>query len=95
MEETPAETATQAPQQSEDEQIQQIFSILCDITGSEIKLSAAADGGKVQPAFDINGVISKIVALSVYCGMNTPNSFGPSYNRVHADIEYWKKIFQK
>lgn len=77
----------------EDEQIQEIFSVICDMTGAEVRLDAPVDGGKAKPAFDINGAISKLVALSVYCGMNVPNSFAPSYNRVHADVEYWKKRF--
>ena len=87
--ETPA-----AEENSVNEQINEIFSVICDMTGSEVKLEAPVDGGKAKPAFDINGAISKIVALSVYCGMNVPASFGPAYNRVHADVEYWKQRFK-
>lgn len=90
-----SEVSVAEEKRSVDDRIQEIFSVICDITGSDIKLEAAADGGKAKPAFDINGAISKIVALSVYCGMNVPASFGPAYNRVHADVEYWKKRFQE
>ena len=90
--ETSPETISE--KRSTDEQIQEIFAVICDLTGAEVRLDSASDGGKVKPAFDLNGAISKIVALSVYCGMNVPNDFGPSYNRVHADVEYWKQRFQ-
>lgn len=80
---------------SEEDKIQEIFSVICDITESQVRLGQLGEGEKVKPEFDINGTISKLVALTVYCGMNVPTSFAPSYNRVHADIEYWKQRFKK
>ena len=67
---------------------------ICDLMEAEVQLVADENNeGKVTPHLDINGAISKLMALLVYCGMNVPVDFGPSYNRVHADVEYWKKRF--
>lgn len=84
-----------AETRSPEEQINEIFSIVCDITHSEVRLEPGKEGEQAKPSFDINGAISKLVALSVYCGLNVTASFGPSYNRVHADVEFWKQYFQK
>lgn len=51
------------------------------------------NNNRVTPHYDMNGAVSKLIALFVYCGMNVPNSFAPPYNRVHADVEFWKKYF--
>jgi len=51
------------------------------------------DQNKVVPIFDVNAIFSKLVALCVYTGLNVPSTFGPAYNRVHADIEFFKKQF--
>ena len=43
----------------------------------------------------MNSMVSKFAALLVYAGHTVPPSvFLPPYNRVHADIEYWKKKFE-
>lgn len=62
------------------------------ITGTEIKFSEdAANENKIVPAYNINEIISKILGLFVYQGINVPHSFAPSYNNVHACIEFWKR----
>ena len=37
--------------------------------------------------------MSKILALMVYSGITVPSTFAPGYNRVHADVEFWKQFF--
>ncbi len=53
------------------------------------------DHGRVIPAYDINAIISKMIGLFVYSGLVVPINFAPAYNRVHADVEWWKKVFEK
>ena len=62
----------------------------------EIKLRLGNEGEKVDPSFDVNAMISKFLALLVYSNQNVPvGAFMPAYNRVHADIEYWKQKYEK
>lgn len=49
------------------------------------------DQGRVMPVFNVNGIISKMLALFVFSGLHVPHSFPPSFNSVHADIEFWKQ----
>lgn len=51
------------------------------------------DENRVQPHFDINDIVGKLLGLSVYCGWSVPINFAPSYNAVHANVEFWKKLF--
>lgn len=56
-------------------------------------LNTEENQNRLVPAFDVNAVISKFIALCVYRSMNVPSTFAPPYNRVHADVEYWKNKF--
>lgn len=74
------------------EKIDNILNSLSDLMGIEVKFSPNnEDQGKVNPVYDINGILSKMIALFVFSGLNVPTTFPPPYNRVHADIEWWKK----
>ena len=53
----------------------------------------SAETGPVTPTIDINAIISKLVALMVYVGWSVPANISPPFNRVNADMEYWKKAF--
>ena len=65
---------------------------LSKIMEVEVKFNQDKEGGeKVEPVFDASAIISKMLALFVFCGANIPSTFAPSYNRVHADVEYWSK----
>lgn len=78
------------------EQIKTILMKISDELGVEVKFAPdTEDNGKVIPAFDVNAMISKMVALFVFSGLSVPSSFAPPYNRVHADIEWWKKTFEE
>lgn len=81
--------------QSQDEIIQ-IFSVISQMLDVEIKVGPpVTEGERVEPAFDVNAMVSKFLALLVYSNQNVPvGAFMPPYNRVHADIEYWKQKFE-
>ena len=65
---------------------------LSDAMEVEIKFAQdEKDAGLVHPVYDANAIISKMIALFVYSGMNVPVTFAPSYNNVHASIELWKR----
>ena len=53
------------------------------------------DDMKVNPAFDVNAMVSKFVGLMVYGGVDVPSAFAPSYMRVHADVDFWKRHFEE
>lgn len=60
--------------------------------GIEVKFTPdPQDQGRVIPAYDVNAILSKMIALFVFSGLSVPSSFAPPYNRVHADVEWWKK----
>jgi hypothetical protein len=76
--------------------IDEIFTQLSDLLHVPIDFKQVLEEeGIVVPAYDVNAIISKQLALFVYAGLNVPNSFAPPYNRVHADVEWWKQIFEK
>lgn len=56
---------------------------------------SAEDEGKADPQFDPNAIISKLLALFVFAGLTVPSNMAPAYNRVHADIEFWKRKFEE
>ena len=77
------------------QKIDNILKSLSQLMGSPIEYRLLQeDQGRVLPVYDVNGIISKMVALLVYSGLSVPSTFGPPYNRVHADIEWWKKFFE-
>ena len=59
----------------------------------EIRFTTSEDG-KLILVFSPDSVTSKFYALLVFCGFNV-ESISPSYNRVHADIAYWSKVFDE
>ena len=61
---------------------------------TEVKFQEPSEGLEIQPGFDVEGILSKMMALLIYSGLFVPANFQPPYNRVHADIEYWKKRFE-
>ena len=80
-------------QQKEDElhkRLGQISKIL-DI---EVTMIASGEDQKVVPHYNVDATFSKYLALLIYAGLTVPVGFAPHYNRVHADIEYWKKKFE-
>ena len=77
------------------QEIIQIFSVISQMLDVDVKVDAGEEGQRGEPAFDVNSMVSKFAALLVYAGHTVPPSvFLPPYNRVHADIEYWKKKFE-
>lgn len=94
MEES-TETSTEAPKQDRRDEVIQIFAVISQMLDVEVKVSAGEEGQKVEPAFDVNSIVSKFAALLVFSGHTVPpGAFLPPYNRVHADVEYWKKKFE-
>lgn len=78
-----------------DDQVKEIMTKMSDLMGVEITfVQDTQDQGRVIPAYDVNGIFSKMIALCVYSSLNVPSTFAPPYNRVHADIEWWKKHFE-
>lgn len=77
------------------QEVEDIFLSVSSALKSDVQFATVSEGERVIPLFDINGVISKLVALMVYSGMVVPSSFAPAFNRVHADIEFWKKTFEQ
>lgn len=74
------------------EKVDSILKNLSDLMGIPIQFhQTSEDQGIVIPAYDVNAIISKMIALFVFSGLNVPSSFAPPYNRVHADIEWWKQ----
>lgn len=76
-----------------DKKIHGILTAVCHALHVPIELVADGPEGRLMPYFDINGINSKITALMVYVGANI-QPVSPPYNRVHADVEFWKKIFE-
>lgn len=66
---------------------------LSDLVGAEVTFHPVQeDEGRVIPAFNVDAIVSKTIAFLVFCGINIPPaSMLPPYNRVHADVEWWKK----
>lgn len=80
---------------STEEKINDIFTKISDALDVPIGFAEDKDDqNKVIPVFDVNGFFSKLVALCVYSGFGVPSTFAPAYNRVHADIEFFKKKFE-
>lgn len=74
--------------------IDQKLIALSDIMGVPVQFAPdESEQGKMRPVYDVNGILSKMLALFVYCGMSVAANCAPPYNRVHADIEWWKKEF--
>lgn len=77
-----------------DKKIEDILTTISRVLDTEVVLTAG-DDQKLTPHFDVNGFISKMIALFVYAHLIVPTqAFMPSYNQVNADIEYWKKKFE-
>ena len=77
-----------------EEKIEKILKEMCGLMGVEITLVADAEkNNELIAHYDVNAVISKQLALFVYCGWNV-QPLGPAYNRIHADIDWWKKQFE-
>lgn len=73
----------------------QILKSLSELMGVPINYRPLQeDQGKVVPEYDINSIISKMLAFFVYNGLNVPINFAPAYNRVHADVEWWKRYME-
>ena len=53
------------------------------------------DNNKLQRTFNMNAVLSKFVALMVYSGLEVSTNISPSYTRINADIDYWKRNFEE
>ena len=71
-----------------------IMIVVSQTLETEVKFKEPSEGQEIQPGFDVEGIISKMLALLIYSGLYVPVNFQPPYNRVHADIEYWKKRFE-
>lgn len=75
------------------EKIEDIMKRVSDMMDVKFELVSVEDN-RLEPMFDVDAIVSKFMALLVYSGLNVPSSFAPPYNRVHADIEFWKKRFE-
>ena len=78
-----------------EEKVESIFKAMSEAMDVPVELISAGAENKVKPHFDVNAILSKFTALLVYCGMNVPSSFTPAYNRVHADVDFWKRKFEE
>lgn len=78
-----------------DIKVEEIFLSVSKALKANVEFASEGEGMPVKPYFDINGIISKLTALMVYSGMTVPSNYAPAYNRVHADIEFWKKEFEQ
>lgn len=76
-----------------DKKIHGILTAVSHALDVEIQLVADGPEGRLMPYFDINAMNSKLAALMVYVGANI-QPVSPPYNRVHADVEYWKRKFE-
>lgn len=78
-----------------EERIDSVFMKISEALDVPVEFASHQETQKVKPHFDINAMVSKMTALLVYCGLNVPlSSVAPTYNRVHADVEYWKRKFE-
>ena len=69
----------------------EIFKNVSDMLSVPVHMVVdAQDQNLVKPAFNPDALVSKIVALFVFCGITMPSNISPNYNSVHADIEFWK-----
>lgn len=80
-------------QATTDEKIHEIFKTISKALDVPVELIAEGEDNKVVPYFDVNAITSKYFALLVYIGANVPAT-PPPYNRVHADVEFWKNKLQ-
>ena len=72
------------------------FKTLSDILEVEVKFSQDGnDQNLVHPVYDVNEMLSRLVGLFVLTGLHVPVSFAPSYNNVHANVEFWKESIKK
>lgn len=78
-----------------EQKVDKIFTEMHALMGEEVILVADPEQeNKLIAHYDINAVVSKFIGLLVYSGLNVPTQvFTPPYNRVHADVEYWKNKF--
>lgn len=75
---------------------QTIFIEICRQLDVTVRFEADPDDGqKASPVIDVAAMLSKMIALMVYNGWNVPAHCNPSYTRVHADVEYWKRQFEQ
>lgn len=77
------------------EKIVQIMNDISKILDIEVTM-LADDEQKLFPNWDVSAMLSKFLALCVYAGWNVPpTSILVAYNRVHADVEFWKKKMEE
>lgn len=81
-------------QTTEKKSAEVIFMGISEMLGVDIRFQNTPTG-PVSPLIDINNVISKLTALMVYVGWSVPSNISPPFSRVHADVEYWKKVFNQ
>ena len=55
-------------------------------------VASEKEANHVKPAYNPDDMISKLIAILVFSGVNIPITFAPPYNRVHADVEFWKRF---
>ena len=76
--------------------IDEILHSISDLLGVPVDYHPLQeDQGRVIPSYNVNAIISKFIALMVFNGLTVPTSFPPTYNCVHADIEWWKQQVEK
>lgn len=76
---------------STDEIVQEKLVSISDALEVKVEfVTNEANANVVHPAFNPDAMISKLLALLVYSGVSVPSTFAPGYNRVHADVEFWK-----
>ena len=83
-------------EKSTDQIVQDKLTAISDALEVPVQFAAnEADANVVRPAYNPDAIISKLLALLVFSGISVPSTFAPGYNRVHADIEFWKKYMAK
>lgn len=96
IEETPPpiEEGSQGPVATPTDEPTKILLVVAEALKADVRMEPGKDG-KVYPQISIDELVSKLLALLVFCGANVPSHFAPAYNRVHADVEFWKKELEK
>lgn len=78
-----------AEEKSPSDQIHDILKVISEQLGVDVVMADSEGDNKVMPYYDVNSMLSKLLALMVFIGVVVPSQ-GPPYNRVHADVEWWK-----
>jgi hypothetical protein len=71
--------------------VQQILTTISRALDVTVHLRPSPEQGRMAPHYDVVAILSKLLALFVYTGLHVPYAFPPAYNRVHADVDFWRR----